>query len=83
MPIYARQFPSQFSQSNFRALLVTMTFNLRNIIHTGVWVQQIVSPHTLGKEQFPISLIVSFAMSLIWVKDVVRRNTSKGLIYIY
>lgn len=49
-----------------------MTFNLRNVIRTGVWVQQIVSPHPLGKEQFPTPLTVSFAMPLIWLKDVVK-----------
>ena len=65
MPVYARQFPSQFSQSTLRAPEVTMTFNLRNVIHTGVWDQQIVSPHPLGKEQFPTPSIVSFAMPLI------------------
>ena len=77
--MYARQFPSQFSQSNLRALQVTMTFNLRNIIPIGVWIQQIVLPHPVGEVYFPVSLMVRFVMDLIWLKGVVRHDPSKGL----
>lgn len=78
-PMYARQFPSQFSQSNLRVLQVTMTFNLRNIIPIGVWIQQIVLPHPVGEVYFPVSLMVRCAMDLIWLKGVVSHDPSKGM----